>query len=154
MSEAGDRRAAGGVRDRARHRLEILARQLEQVGLGGPHVLTAHEAPSRAHLRREAETAATRSGLDDLLADARPRFRDWVQTAFSQTRSDLRVVQYVLGASMGPVEDRVDVFAAVDDAVLATVAQGLIPEADRVALLEPFARLMTLGNQPKAASEG
>ena len=80
--------------------------------------------------------------MADLLAEARERFRDWVQGAYNRMRSDLKVVSYAWGTTMGPVEDRVNVFRAVDDAVLATVAHELIPEEERLALLEPYGRLV------------
>ena len=51
-------------------------------------------------------------------------------------------MQYAWGTTLGPVEDRVNVFRAVDDAVLATVAHEVIAEDDRIALLEPYDRLI------------
>ncbi len=138
------------LRQRAEHRLDILARQLERVGLGGPFLVSPHDAPGRATLRRAATRAAEAAGLGDLLEEARRRFADWVQAAFSRTRSDLKAIQWVAGTALGPTADRVDVLAAVDDAVLGTVAQGLIPETDRAELLEPYARLMRVASRPTA----
>jgi hypothetical protein len=37
-----------------------------------------------------------------------------------------------------------------DDAVLATVAQGLVPQIDRVTLFEPDARMLTLQPERRA----
>lgn len=136
-----DAMSDSGPPARAEQRLAILARQLERVGLDGA-VITAADPSGRAMLRREAETAVRAAGLADLLADAQGRFRDWVQGAYNRTRSDLKVLQYAWGSTMGPVEDRLDVFRAVDDAVLATVAHEIIPEDERVALLEPYDRLI------------
>ena len=130
-----------GPRARAERRLAILARQLERVGLDGG-VITAADPPGRAMLRSRTEAAIGAAGLADLLADAQARFRDWVQGAFNRSRSDLKVIQYAWGATLGPVEDRLNIFRAVDDAVLATVAHELIPEDDRVALVEPYRRLV------------
>ena len=93
-------------------------------------------------LRNEAEAAIEAAGLTDLLDAGQARFRDWVQGAYNRMRSDLKVLQYAWGTTMGPVEDRVNVFRAVDDAVLATVANEVLPEDDRVALLEPYDRLI------------
>ncbi|MEA2536536.1 MAG: hypothetical protein QOF11_770 [Chloroflexota bacterium] len=130
-----------GPRVRAEQRLAILARQLERVGLDGG-VITDADPPGRDLLRRQTEDAIEAAGLAELLADGRARFRDWVQGAYNRMRSDLKVFQYAWGTTMGPVEDRVNVFLAVDDAVLATVAHELIREDDRAALLEPYDRLI------------
>lgn len=130
-----------GPRARAEQRLAILARQLERVGLQGG-VITAADPPGRATLRSQAEAAIGAAGLTDLLAAGQTRFRDWVQGAYNRTRSDLKVVQYAWGTTLGPVEDRLNVFRAVDDAVLATVAHEVIAEDDCIALLEPYDRLI------------
>ena len=137
-------------RQRVEQRLDILARQLERVGLGGPFLVSPRDAPGRAALRRSASRAVEAAGLGDELEIARRRFDDWVQAALSRTRSDLKVVQWMAGTALGPTEDRVDVLAAVDDAVLATVATGLIAETDRAELLAPYGRLMSLAIQPPA----
>ena len=131
-------------RGRVEQRLDILARQLERVGLGGPFLVSPRDAPGRAALRRSASRAVEAAGLGGELEAARRRFGDWAQAALSRTRSDLKAVQWMAGTALGPAEDRVNVLAAVDDAVLATIATGLIGEADRAELLEPFGRLMSL----------
>jgi hypothetical protein len=136
-----------GVRERAVQRLDILARQLERVGLSGASVLTEADPVGRDDLRRSAERPVLQAGLDDLLVDARRRFRDWVEGSFNRTRSDLEVIQFARGATLGPVADRVDVFMAVDDAVLGTIARELIPDEVRRDLLEPFERMMALGTR-------
>ncbi len=136
--------SGSGPRARAQQRLAILARQLERVGLADAQVITDADAPGREVLRHRAKTVVTAAGLAGLLADAQGRFRDWIQGAYNRVRSDLEVIQYRLGSTLGPVEDRVDVFRAVDDAVLATVGYELIPEDDRVELLEPYDRLLAL----------
>jgi hypothetical protein len=135
-------------RDRALQRLDLLARQLERVGLADLQVVTDHDAPGRDPIRRQATEAAVKSGLGEVLADARNRFRDWVQGAYNRLRSDPYWAQ-VGGLAQGPVDDRIDVFWAVDDAVLATLAHELISEEDRQALLEPYARMMAFGPEPR-----
>lgn len=141
-------------RGRVEQRLDILARQLERVGLGGPFLVSPRDAPGRAALRRSASRAVEAAGLGGELEAARRRFGEWVQAALSRTRSDLKAVQWMAGTALGPAEDRVNVLAAVDDAVLATVATGLIGEADRAELLEPFGRLMSLTIQTPTARPG
>ena len=116
----------------------------------GPSWSARTTRPVATTLRRTAARAAEAAGLGDLLEDARRRFADWVQAAFSRTRSDLKAIQWVAGTSLGPTADRVDVLAAVDDAVLGTVARGLIAETDRVELLEPYARLVSVSSRPTA----
>jgi hypothetical protein len=153
MSQGGDPRAAGQVRERARHRLDILARQLERTGLSDPSVLTEGAPPGRAQLRSRAEAAAAGAGLRDVLADARARFRDWVEGAYNRSRSDLKAIGWNYAGRMGPVEDRVDAYLAVDDAVLATVAHELIPEDVRQALLEPYLRMMAIHPKRSARPE-
>lgn len=130
------------VLERTLRRLDILSRQLQHVGLAGVVVLTDADPEGREVLRRSAERAVIRAGLDGLLEDARRRFRSWVEGAFSRSRSDLEVIQFTRGAMLGTVVDRIDVYMAVDDAVLGTVAREAISEEDRRALLEPFERMM------------
>jgi hypothetical protein len=132
------------VRERARHRLDILARQLERTGLSDPSVLTEGTPPGRAALRSRVETAVAGAGLSEVLADARTRFRDWVEGAYNRSRADLKAIGWNYAGRMGPVEDRVDVYLAVDDAVLATVAHEVVSEDDRQALLEPYLRMMAI----------
>ena len=134
MSQGSDRRATSDVRERARHRLDILARQLERTGLSDPSVLTEGAPPGRAELRSRVETAAAGAGLGDVLADARARFQGWVEGAYNRSRSDLKTIGWNYAGRMGPVGDRVDVYLALDDAVLATVAREVVSEDDRQAL--------------------
>jgi hypothetical protein len=136
------------IHERAEHRLAILARQLERVGISGLLVVTEADPTGRAGLRRSTESAVGRAGLGPVLVDARARFRDWLQGAYNRTRSDLKFFHPILGATMGPVEDRLDVFMAVDDAVLGTVARELITDDERAELLEPFDRMFGLGPPP------
>ena len=83
-----------------------------------------------------------RAGLAAVLADGRAAFREWVEQALNQTRSDMKVIQYALGPALGPVQDRVDLLMAVDDAVLGTVGHEVLAEETRRDLLEPFERMM------------
>ncbi len=133
------------LRERAQQRLDILTRQLDRIGLADLQVVTDHDEPGREALGRRATEAAIAAGLGDPLSDARSRSREWVQSAYNRLRSDLYWAQ-VGGLAQGPVRDRIDVFLAVDDAVLATVAHELIAEEDREALLEPYARMMAFGS--------
>jgi hypothetical protein len=135
----------GDPRARAEQRLEIMARQLEHVGLVDlRRVVTEGGPPGRASLRRETEAAVTRADLGDLLADARTRFRDWLEQAYNRGGYDPTPIALNWGRTLGSVEDRVDVFRTVDDAVLATVAHELVPDEDRQALFEPYARMLAL----------
>ena len=143
------------VLERAAHRLDVLARQLERVGLSGVVVLTASAPEGRDALRRSAERAIVRAGLDGVLDDARGRFRAWVAAAFNRSRSDLEAIQFTQGAMLGSVGDRIEVFMAVDDAVLGTVARELIGDEDRRELLEPFERMMgSITRRPSETGEG
>lgn len=153
MSEGGDRRSAGDVRERARHRLDILARQLERTGLSDPSVLTEGAPPGRAALRSRAEAAVAGAGLGDVLADARALFRDWAEGAYNRSRADLKAIGWNYAGRMGPVGDRLDVYLAVDDAVLATVAHEVVSEDDRQALLEPYLRMMAIHPERSARDE-
>jgi hypothetical protein len=142
------------LRDKAAHRLDILARQLDRVGLADLAVVTEGRSADREALRRRAVGAATAAGLGDVLADARSRFRDWLQAAYNRIRSDLEVIQVARGSSLGSVADRVDAFLAVDDAVIATVAFGLIPEDARDGLLEPLGRMLAARPPRRAVDRG
>jgi hypothetical protein len=141
------------VRDRAVHRLDILARQFDRVGLADLAVVTENRSPEREALRRRAVGAATAEGLGELLADARRRFRDWLQAAYNRIRSDLEVIQVARGSALGSVADRIDVFLAVDDAVIATVVHDLIAEDDRRALMETLERMLASRRGPRPAGD-
>ena len=133
---------AGGIRERAEQRLSILARQLERAGVAGLIVVTDAHPAGRDNLRRSAELAIARAGLAGVLVEGRAAFREWVEQALNRTRSDMKVIQYALGPALGPVQDRIDLLMAVDDAVLGTVGHEVLIEEARRELLEPFERMM------------
>jgi hypothetical protein len=140
-----------GPRARAEQRLEIMARQLERVGLADlRRVVTEGGPPGRRSLRRETEAAVRRADLADLLVEARARFQDWLERAYNRGGYDPTPIGLNWGRTLGSVADRVDVFRTVDDAVLATVAHELIPEDDRQVLLEPYARMLALRPERRA----
>jgi hypothetical protein len=148
MSQPQD---ASSQRSRAEQRLELMARQLERVGLVDlRRVVTEGGPPGRSALRREAEMAVGRADLEDLLIDARTRFQDWLERAYNRGGYDPTPIALNWGRSLGSAADRVDVFRSVDDAVLATVAHELIAEDDRHALFEPYARMLALRPERRA----
>jgi hypothetical protein len=136
---------APGVRERAEHRLDILARQLDRVGIADlRRIVTVDETREHRRRRESAGRAIRAAGLGDLLDDARPRFETWAERVFSFGGYDPTWIALNWGRSLGPVGDRVATFLTIDDAVLATVAYELIPDIDRQALIEPFDRMMAL----------
>jgi hypothetical protein len=92
----------------------------------------------------------SRAGLEDLLVEARARFRDWLELAYNRGGYDPTPIGLNWGRTLGSVTDRVDVFRTVDDAVLATVARELISEDDRRTLFEPYARMLALRPERRA----
>ena len=112
----------------------MLARQLERAGLAGAIVVTEADPRGRDLLRRSAERAVSAAGLDELLVDARHRFRDWVEQSLNLTRSDLKVVHYAVGPALGPVADRIAVIEAGQMTELGT-HQALLAHAGTYARL-------------------
>jgi hypothetical protein len=131
------------LRDRAVHRLDILARQLDRVTPDDLRRIGYRLDPSAGtDLRTRTEAAVVAAGLGAILEDARPRFRDAVLGLFNQTGPSPSWVGTWWGSSAGSVDDRVGVARAVDDAVLATVAHDLISGDDRRALSERYSVLV------------
>lgn len=147
MATTADQRAA--LRARTLHRLDILARQFEQ--LAGPDLrriaLTA-DTPERGRLRARAENAAIGAGLGGILADARSRFRERLIVIGNASGFDPTPVGLNWGRTNGPATDRVEISVAVDDAVLATVAHDLIDQDERRALSEPCDILVSMRRGP------
>jgi hypothetical protein len=139
-----------GVLERAIHRLDILARQLERVQLADlQRIVTDAPTPERSLLRLSAEDAVRAAGLGDLLDSARARFEVWAERSFRG--GGPAGTGPFWGSSRGSIEERIAIFRTVDEAVLATVAHGLIAEPDRQALREPFDRMMELRPERRTA---
>jgi hypothetical protein len=131
------------LRDRAVHRLDILARQLDRLTPDDLRRIGFRLDPSAGKdLRTRTEDAIVAAGLGAILEDARQRFRDAVLGLFNQTGPSPSWVGTWWGSSAGSVDDRVGVVRAVDDAVLATIAHDLISEDDRRALSERYSVLV------------
>ena len=155
MATTTGERAA--LRARTLHRLDILARQFDQ--LLGPDfrriALTA-DTPERARLRARAENAAVGAGLGGILDDARRRFGERLVVIGNAGGFDPTPVGLNWGRTNGPATDRVQIQVAVEDAVLATVCQELVETDVRRALTEPYEILvsMRLGPQPSRDRPG
>lgn len=108
----------------------FLAR-LERIGVGDlESVSFASEAvDARAATRAAATRAATRAGLAPLVEETRAAARDFVQTAYTADMYQPTWFGLNWGRSSGSIPDRVAIFAAVDDAAIATVAMDVVRAA-------------------------
>jgi len=141
MPEPADRRLA-----EARVRVEQFLAELDHVGVEdvGLVSLPAADVAARASARSVAVTAAEDAGLGPYLArtreDARSRVvRMYDRNAYQPTWAGLN-----WGRSLGTVEDRVAVAAAVEDAAIGTVAMDVAPADVVEELLEPIRLLISM----------
>ena len=141
MPEPADRRLA-----EARVRVEQFLAELDHVGVEdvGLVSLPAADVAARAPARSVAVTAAEDAGLGPYLArtreDARSRVvRMYDRNAYQPTWAGLN-----WGRSLGTVEDRVAVAAAVEDAAIGTVAMDVAPADVVEELLEPIRLLISM----------
>jgi hypothetical protein len=139
------------VRTAAESRLRAFATRLERIGLDdfrqvamSPHAADAR-APARAVVLRAIEDA----GLTDLAATARADVRSYLDHVYAGGVYRPTWVALNWGLSTGPVQDRLAATALVEDAVLATIADGLAPEVTVDALRGPFELIAEVHPMPQ-----
>jgi hypothetical protein len=138
------------LRARTLHRLDILSRQFDRMLPADlRRIALSADTPERARLRSRAQSRAIGAGLGGILDDARARFRDRIVEIYNLGGYDPTAIGLNWGRSNGTATDRVETFLAVEDAVLATVAQELIPADDRWILSEPYDVLVSMKPGPR-----
>ena len=128
--------------DAAGLRVEQLLSDLDQIGIEdvGLVSLPATDMAARARARSAAVKAAEEAGLGPLQGEAREEARARVVRMYD------RNVEAGLnwGRSLGTIEDRVAVAAAVEDAMIGTVALDVVSADVANELLEPMRLLIAM----------
>lgn len=124
----------------ARLRIERFLDELDHIGIEDIALvsLPAGDVPARAHARAAAVAAASYAGLGQVLRESREQARARIVRMYDRNMYQPTWAGLNWGRSLGTVEDRVAVSAAVEDAAIATVALGLIPADQAGELLEPM----------------
>jgi hypothetical protein len=144
MSASGGRpiRATGEseVREEATRRLAAFAARLERIGLEDFRLvaLAPSAAVERADTREAALQALEAAGLADIWADTERAIDAHIDRVYSGGGFRPTFVGVNWGLSTGSVGDRVAATAAVKDAALASLADGLATEGDVDTLRAPF----------------
>lgn len=92
----------------------------------------------RAELLQRAVDAAAAGGRREALAAAPGRARDALFRSYSRRGYDPTWFGLNWGRSLGRADDRARLVAAAEDAAVAAVVAGLLPDEDLAALREPF----------------
>lgn len=135
-----DERTTTPERDAASERLRAFGARLERIGLDDLRqlVLSPTAADDRAEARATADRAIEAAGLGDVADEALVTVRAYMDRVYVGGAYHPTWVAPNWGLSTGSVEDRVAATMAVEDAALATIAEGLAPDAVVVTLRAPF----------------
>ena len=141
-------------RDAAIARLEVLAGRLDRLGLDDfrQMALSPSAALDRDEARRTAEAVAAEAGLTSLVDDARRRVREHLEQVYTAGGYHPTWVTLNWGLSTGPVEDRVAATAAVEDAALAAIVDGVAGDAVVAELRAPF-ELIAVAHPPRPGGD-
>jgi hypothetical protein len=129
-----DPRAAAGARVRA------FGTRLEHIGLDDFRqiAMSPTAADDRASARAEVIDAIESAGLAELAATTRADVRAYMDRVYAGGVYRPTWVALNWGLSTGSVQDRLGTIAVVEDAALATIADGLAPQDAVDALRAPF----------------
>ena len=123
---------------------------IEDVGLVSlPHEGAAERTPAR----EAAVTECAAAGLGPVLEATREKARARVIRMYDRNMYQPTWAGLNWGRSLGTVEDRVAVAAAVEDAAIGTVAMDVAMAADVEALLEPMRLLAAMHPDETPRSE-
>ncbi len=130
----------------ARLRVERFLADLDHVGVEdvGLVSLPALDLATRAPARSAAVTAAEEAGLGPYLARTREEARARVVRMYDRNSYQPTWAGLNWGRSLGTIEDRVAVAAAVEDAAIGTVATDVADDAIVEELLEPMRLLISM----------
>jgi hypothetical protein len=134
--------AAAAAKQRAARFLEDLDHLgIEDVGLVS---LPPDGAAERTPAREAAVAACTAAGLGPLLESTREKARTRVIRMYDRNMYQPTWAGLNWGRSLGTVEDRVAVAAAIEDAAIGTVATDVVAAEQAEALLEPMRLLVAM----------
>ena len=142
----------------ARVRVDQFLAELDHVGIEdvGLVSLPAADVAARGPARSAAVSAAEQAGLGPYLAETREKARAHVVRMYDRNAYQPTWAGLNWGRSLGTIEDRVTVAAAVEDAAIGTVAAD-VASADAVEeLLEPMRLLIAMhpGETPRSQFAG
>ena len=142
----------------ARVRVDQFLAELDHVGIEdvGLVSLPAADVAARGPARSAAVSAAEQAGLGPYLAETREKARARVVRMYDRNAYQPTWAGLNWGRSLGTIEDRVTVAAAVEDAAIGTVAAD-VASADAVEeLLEPMRLLIAMhpGETPRSQFAG
>jgi len=127
-------------------RVDQFLAELDHVGIEdvGFVSMPVADTAARAPARSDAVAAAEEAGLGPYLVETRDKARARVVRMYDRNAYQPTWAGLNFGRSLGAVEDRVAVAAAVEDAAIGTVAMG-VADADVVEeLLEPMRLLIAM----------
>jgi hypothetical protein len=121
-------------------RLRTFGARLERLGLDDFRqvAMAPTAAEDRATARAAASAAIEAAGLADLVAETRADVRAYMDRVYAGGVYRPTWVALNWGLSTGSVQDRVGSMAVVEDAALATIAEGLAPPEAIDVLRAPF----------------
>jgi hypothetical protein len=129
-----------GKRSAASARVRAFGTRLEHIGLDDFRqiAMSPTAAGDRASARDEVIDAIESAGLADLAAATRADVRAYMDRVYAGGVYRPTWVALNWGLSTGSVQDRVGTMAVVEDAALATIADGLASQDAVDALRAPF----------------
>ena len=139
----------------ARSRVARFLEDLDHLGIDDVALvsLPLDGAAARTPAREAAAAACVEAGLGSLLTDTREKARARVIRMYDRNMYQPTWAGLNWGRSLGTVEDRVAVAAAIEDAAIGTVATDVAMAADVEALLEPMRLLVAMHPDETPRSE-
>ena len=142
----------------ARVRVDRFLAELDHVGIEdvGLVSLPAADVAARASARSIAVAAAGEAGLGPYLVETREKARAHVVRMYDRNAYQPTWAGLNWGRSLGTIEDRVAVAAAVEDAAIGTVATDVADADVSDELLEPMRLLISMhpGETPRSQFAG
>jgi hypothetical protein len=150
VTAEADRRLAD-----ARGRVDRFFGELDHLGIEDVALVSLpHDgAAERTPAREAAATACVEAGLGSLLEATREKARTRVIRMYDRNMYQPTWAGLNWGRSLGTIEDRVAVAAAVEDAAIGTVATDVAMPGDVDALLEPLRLLVSMHPDETPRSE-
>jgi hypothetical protein len=138
----------------ARQRLETFLQEIERMNVDDLIVvaLPALDPGRRADQLAVATRAASGTGRDALLIEARLRARELLVSGFARRAYDPTWFGLNWGRSLGRSADRAALFAAAEDAAAAAVVEDVIDEQVRHELVLPFRMAAAMRGSGQAAN--
>lgn len=138
-----------------RVRVERFLEELDHLGIEDVALVSLpHDGAGERTPEREAAAAAcVAAGLGALLDETREKARNRIIRMYDRNLYQPTWAGLNWGRSLGTVEDRVAVAAAVEDAAIGTVAMDVAPPEDVEMLLEPLRLLTTMHPDERPRSE-